>query len=124
MKPRFTAQADADVVAILRRTRKLFGPGQVMAYAEIIDEGVAMIAKNASRPAVMGRSELGPGVKSMHLEHAARRRGGAAHVLYFLETQGEVIVILRVLHEAMEPRRRLMQALRDEEGAKGSEPRT
>jgi toxin ParE1/3/4 len=120
VKPRFTAQADADVVAILRSTLKLIGPRQVRAYAKIIDDGVAMIAANPSRPAAMRRDELGTGVRALHLEHAAGRRGGGAHVLYFTTTQTDGIVVLRVLHEAMEPRRRLMQALRDEVGQEES----
>ncbi len=59
------------------------------------------------------------GVESFHLEFAAKRRRGAAHTLYFTQmrdaTGAPEIVVLRVLHEAMEPKRRLIRALRDQD---------
>lgn len=118
MKYRLTLLAERDVAAILRKTRKQFGSGQVRRYANVIERGVAMVAAEPMRPSSMERAEMGKGVRSFHLELAAKRRHGASHILYFLETSGphgeRELVILRVLHESMEPKRRLIAALRDE----------
>ena len=78
-----------------------------------------MIADNPSRPACIDRGDIRKGLKSFHLEFAAKRRRGAAHMLYFTEmrdaTGAPEVVVLRVLHEAMEPKRRLIRALRDQD---------
>ena len=78
-----------------------------------------MIADDPSRPACIDRGDIRKGLKSFHLELAAKRRRGAAHMLYFMEmrdaTEPPEVVVLRVLHEAMEPKRRLIRALRDQD---------
>jgi len=117
LRVRLTRQADADIARILKQTRTLFGRGQVHAYAEIIELGIALIAENPSRPSCIERDSLRPGVKSFHLELVKRRRGSASHLIYFRETRapdGErEVVIISVVHESMEPKRKLGAALRD-----------
>jgi toxin ParE1/3/4 len=117
MKYRLTEPAERDVRNILRETLQLFGPIQVTAYAAIIERGMLMVAEKPDRPGTVDRGELAPGVRSLHLEFAARRRGGAAHCLYYLRTPlsdpTEGIVIVRVLHERMEPRYRVLRSLSD-----------
>ncbi len=116
MKYRLTEPAERDVRNILSETLHLFGPNQVTAYAAIIERGILMVAENPDRPGTVDRGELAPGVRSLHLEIAARRRGGAAHCLYYarwpLADATEGIVIVRVLHERMEPRHRVVRSLR------------
>jgi toxin ParE1/3/4 len=112
---RLTRQADQDIVDILRETLNSFGPRQLANYARIIDQGIAMVAEDPYRPSSMDRSDIRRNVRSLHLELAAGRRGGASHKLYFTtmadRDQEPVVVILRVLHERMEPKRRLLRAL-------------
>jgi toxin ParE1/3/4 len=103
MKLRLTRQADADLAAIARDTIRLFGVNQALRYRDIIKEGLAMLSREPDRPATQDRSELGLNIRSFHLQHAARRRSGDA--------EKEEIVVLRVLQEAMEPKRRLTSAL-------------
>ncbi len=116
MRLRLTAEADADIVRALRQTRKLFGTRQVAVYADIIDRGVAMVAENPSRPSSMQRSDIREGVKSFHLELVTRRRHSASHLLYFKEMKASdgvsEVVVIGVLHERMEPKRRLSRVLR------------
>ena len=54
----------------------------------------------------------------MHLQLAARRQGGAGHVLYYrVDESGDgmsELVVLRILGDRMEPRRRVALALRDD----------
>jgi toxin ParE1/3/4 len=120
MKHRLTRTADADVEQILRETLRLFGSRQLEAYAGHLKRAVALIAENPNRLGCVHRSEIAPGVRSLHLEIAARRRHSAAHIVYFrlndLKEGESEIIVLRVLHERMEPKRRLIQALREAAG--------
>jgi len=79
-----TKEAEADIVRILRRTKK-FGVVQVSTYAKIIEGGIAMIADNPVRPSSVDRSDLRAGVRSFHLELVTRRRHSASHMIYFKE---------------------------------------
>jgi toxin ParE1/3/4 len=120
MKHRLTRTADADIEHILRETLRLFGPNQLETYAGHLTRAVALIAENPDRIGCAHRSEIAPGVRSLHLEIAARRRHAAAHIVYFqlndLQEGEPEIIVLRVLHERMEPKRRLIQALREAAG--------
>jgi toxin ParE1/3/4 len=116
VKYRLTKEAQADIASILRRTKKLFGPLQVSIYAKIIEGGIAMIAADPARPSIIERNDLRPGVRSLHLELVTRRRRSASHMIYFMEMReadgDPTVIVIGVLHEKMEPKRRLNQALR------------
>lgn len=130
MRYRLTPDADADIARVLRQTRKLFGKPQVSIYADIIDRGIAMVAEDPSRPSCAERNEIRPGVKSFHLELVKRRRHSASHLLYFMEAKAAdgatEIVVIGVVHENMEPKRKLSRILRvvDSEGAVDEKPQT
>jgi toxin ParE1/3/4 len=66
-----------------------------------------MVAAHPERPGSRVRDELGKGVRSFHVELAARRRAAASHLIYYirgtLDDGRQGVVILRILHEAMEP---------------------
>jgi toxin ParE1/3/4 len=113
---RTAERADRDIDGILRATMRLFGRNQVSRYAAIIDRGIQMVAEEPLRASSHARPELGPGVRSFHLQLAARRSRGAAHVLYYRRSprDSRELVILRVLADAMEARRRVARSLRDE----------
>ena len=117
MKPRLTRRAERDIDGILRDTLRLFGRNQLLAYATVIDKGIAMIGADPQSPLSMDRCDIRLGVRSLHLEIAAGRRGGAAHKLYFRQAQDPEgrpeIIVLRILHEGMEPRRRLLLEMRN-----------
>jgi toxin ParE1/3/4 len=113
---RLTKEAEADIARILRRTKKLFGPVQVSTYAKMIEGGIAMIADDPVRPSSVDRSDLRPGIRSFHLELVTRRRHSASHMIYFKEMRyadgDSEVVVIGVLSESMEPKRRLNKALR------------
>jgi toxin ParE1/3/4 len=116
MRHELTEPAERDIRNILRDTMQMFGPRQVRIYAGIIDRGIELLAQDPERPGTIERSELAPGVRLFHLEIPSGRRGGAAHCLYYVRgrvsdgTMG--VIILRVLHERMEPRYRIIRSLR------------
>ncbi|ARN80730.1 type II toxin-antitoxin system RelE/ParE family toxin [Methylocystis bryophila] len=119
MRSRLTVDADADIARILRTTARLFGERQVREYARIIALGIDRVAEDPLRPSSVDASWIREGVRLYHLDHAAGRRHGAAHLLFYkiAKGRGEVceLVVLRVLYERMQPKRRLIQALRNEE---------
>ncbi len=55
------------------------------------------------------------GLRLLHLELASGRRGGAAHCLYYtigtMPNGAPGTIILRVLHEGMEPRYKVARSL-------------
>jgi len=116
---RLTIDADADITQILRTTDRLFGEGQVKEYARIIALGIERVTADPQRAASVDAGWIREGVRLYHLEHAAGRRRGAAHVVFYKLAKGpggqDELVVLRVLHERMQPKRRLIQALRGEE---------
>jgi toxin ParE1/3/4 len=115
LEAQLTEAADEDVVDILRETARRFGPFQRAKYAEIIAMAVRMIADDPERPGSRQRDDLAPGVRSFHLEIAARRRGAASHVLYYLrgrlDSGSEGVIVARVLYDGMEPLRHLSRTL-------------
>ncbi len=127
MRRRLTRRADEDIEHILNETFRAFGPRQVQAYASLIDRAIALVAEAPERPSSQHRPDLAPGIRSFHIAVASGRKGGASHILYFTvrdaaEDDREV-VILRVLHDRMEPRLRLATALSEgNEGGASHDP--
>jgi toxin ParE1/3/4 len=114
VKVRLTAPADRDISQILSETYRLFGENQTVRYAAIIEAGIRFVADQPLRPASKDRNDdLGEGVRSCHLQFAAKRQGGAGHVIYYRVGASELI-ILRILRDRMEPRRRVAKALRED----------
>ena len=70
-----------------------------------------MVAADPMRRGSRPRDDVAAGVRSFHIELAARRRGAAAHLLYYAQGQlddgREGVIILRVLHERMDPGRHI-----------------
>ena len=115
MDHRLTEAAATDIADILRETTRRFGRLQRSSYACLVDRAIEMVAENPERPGSLPRDELGPGVRSFHVELAARRLGAATHLLYYLrallEDGQEGVIVLRVLHESMDPTRRIAREL-------------
>ncbi len=109
----YAAAADRDVEGILSYTESRFGPRQRDRYAQLIDQAASMVAAGPARRGSRARDDLMPGLRSFTVELAARRRGAGAHVLYYLQIQsgrGEnEVLILRVLHERMDPMRHIVE---------------
>jgi len=104
---RLTDRAEDDVATILAHTHREFGDRQFWAYAALIEKAAQMVGQQPLRINSKSRDELGAGVRSFHLEVAARRRGAASHVVYYIPTQLEDgeggAIILRLLWDGMDP---------------------
>ncbi len=109
-----TDAAKFDFKAVLKETKELFGPRQRAIYKRLISEGVQMIAEEPARGGSWDRGGVVPGLRAFHLEHAAGKSGAASHTLYYaverLANGAQRVVILRLLHESMEPRLHIARA--------------
>lgn len=105
---RVTDAAKLDFKAVLKVTGEQFGARQRQVYRRLIAEAVKMVAAEPERGGSWDRGIVVPGLRAFHLEHAAGKRGAAAHMLYYaverLPDGSPCIVILRLLHESMEPK--------------------
>jgi toxin ParE1/3/4 len=112
---RLTEAAADDIADVLRETTRQFGPVQRQSYAALIERAIEMVAGMPERPGSRRRDDLAAGVRSFHVEIAAGRRGGAAHVVYYLrgrlEDGRDGVIVARLLHERMEPLRHLTRGL-------------
>lgn len=101
---------------ILKETQQYFGLRQVPVYANIIEKALEMLAEDPIRPAILDQSDIRPGLRSFHLALAAGRRRGASHKLFFairtLPNGEPELHVFRVLHDAMEPKRRMIGGFR------------
>jgi toxin ParE1/3/4 len=106
---RLTEAASHDIERILQDTLELFGPKQFQVYAQLIDAALNRIGRDPDGLGTFGRGDIAPGVRSFRLDTVARRRGAASHSVYYLPPAGEQadVVILRMLHDRMEPRRQI-----------------
>lgn len=105
---RVTNAAKLDFRAVLKETKEQFGARQREIYRQLIAKGVKMVAAEPTRGGSWDRGGVVPGLRAFHLENAAGRRGAAAHTLYYAVERppdgSACVVILRLLHENMEPR--------------------
>ena len=70
------------------------------------------MAADPEGPATRDRAELAPGIRSFNIRHARvddpkARVGRPVHILYYRVSVLDFIEIVRVLHERMEPSRRV-----------------
>jgi toxin ParE1/3/4 len=74
------------------------------------------LADDPYRAGSRAHPEFGYIVRSIHLDWVAGRRGAARHELFYavhpIGAGNEELVILRVLHDAMDPAGRVKAALR------------
>jgi len=101
------AAARSDIANILRKSAADFGAEARARYATLIATALADLRAD---PACLGsadRSEILPGVRTYHPSHCRKRVGERAvgkprHLLAYRVEDGGRVMVLRVLHDAME----------------------
>jgi toxin ParE1/3/4 len=106
-KVRLSTTAKADVEQIVARSANVFGDVQARIYAETIFLALKTLEDGPDCVGVKSRPDIGVGLFTLHV--ARNRRRGRHIVLFRVEEKPEqsVIVVLRVLHDAMDPARHL-----------------
>ncbi len=106
MTARLTPQAERDVDQILEHTLVSFGIAQFHKYQSLLDRAIAGVAEIPFRPGSNARPELGERYRSWHIQLTGKRREAAAHIVFYhclTDDPGTDIVVLRILHERMDP---------------------
>lgn len=107
-KYRLTAAAQSDIMSILAWSHVQFGSEARQRYEALITAAIRDAATRSDDAGQTERPELGGGVFSWHLAQSrTRSRGGNVHhPRHFLicRWDGQVLVVGRVLHDAMELR--------------------
>lgn len=105
---RLSAAAQADLIDILAWSHEQFGEAARQRYETLVATALRDIAQQPHRPGSIERPELGAGARSWHLalsrERARTDTGIVRHPRHFLiyRLDGELVVVGRVLHDAME----------------------
>ena len=108
---RLAVHAVRDLQSILLESERRSGSSQRRRYEDLIHRAAGIVAADPECLGSKPRSEFMLGARSFHLDRAANRRGAAAHVLYYvaskLEDGRSGAMILRILHDHMDPARHL-----------------
>ena len=109
---RLSRLAEGDLVQILATSGERWGTEGRRRYAAIIAAAMRKAAADPKGPATRDRAELSPGIRSLHVRHARGDDPEAkvrrpVHVLYYRAVAPDLIEIVRVLHERMEPSRHI-----------------
>jgi toxin ParE1/3/4 len=108
------ARAEQDIDDLLTYTVEKFGSSASNRYATLISVSVVDVATAPLRAESVDRSELGDGLRSLHLRHSrgqALQHGASVkhprHVLFYRLTTAETVEVVRVLHDSMDFNRHL-----------------
>jgi toxin ParE1/3/4 len=113
LRYRLSDAAQVDVINILAWTHEQFGEDAGLRYESLIVAALRDMATQPDRPGSVARAELGAGVRSWHLrlsrDHVATGPGVVRRPRHFLVYRPEpaLLVVGRVLHDAMELARHL-----------------
>ena len=107
---RLSHLAGGDLAHILATSEERWGTEGRRRYAAILAAAMRRVAADPNGPAMRDRAELSPGIRSFHVRHARNDNPEAkvrrpVHVLYYRTVALDLIEIVRVLHERMEPSR-------------------
>jgi len=97
-------EARADLTEILWTSFDRWGEEGKARYESLLEAAMQELGANPEHLRSKDCRELAPRIRSVHLRHVGRDHGVRApvHVIYYRRTRSS-IVIVRVLHERMEP---------------------
>lgn len=107
---RLSEPAKGDIAAILRRSEKLHGKVVRIRYRACLTAAMRRIAADPRGLSTIDRAELVPGIRSFHIRHSRDESheipiANPVHVVFYRTVQLDIVEIVRVLHERMEPGR-------------------
>jgi toxin ParE1/3/4 len=106
---RLSLAARGDLRTILAQSAAKFGASQRRRYAELLFEAMHRVAEDPTRAGSVDRRSIEPGLRSYPVSLAARRRSAAVHILFYKRADGGVLIV-RILHDAMDFARHLSPA--------------
>lgn len=105
---RLARPAQVDLIAILRASAERWGAEGRRRYAALLAAAMRKAAADPEGPLTRRRTDLHPELRSLHIRYARREAPDQkvrhpVHVLYYRIVAPDVVEIVRVLHERMEP---------------------
>lgn len=97
---RLTAAAEADFEQIVQWTIDEFGERQALVYAETISLALEAVSEGSEVIGVKARDDILKGLFSLHV--ARKGRKGRHFVMFRIGHAGDVIEVLRLLHDSMD----------------------
>jgi len=103
-KVRISGPANADVTEILATSLERWGEAGRSRYRSLLVAAMHALAANPEHLMSKDCGELAPRLRSLHVRHVGRDHGVKApvHIIYYRKARS-LIVIVRVLHERMDP---------------------
>jgi len=116
---RLSRPAQMDVAGIFAQGTELWGSEAERRYGVMLATAMRQVAADPEGRVTRDCDKLLPGLRSFHLRHArvddpVSRVRRPVHVLYYRAIAPQLIEIVRVLHEKMEPARRIAEACENE----------
>ncbi|GHE80060.1 hypothetical protein GCM10019059_43070 [Camelimonas fluminis] len=107
---RLSDPAKADITTVLRTSETRHGAGTRIRYRALLTAALRRIASDPLGLSTTDRSELSAGLRSMHIRHSRSDSreapvGDPVHVIFYRAREPDLVEIVRVLHERMEPGR-------------------
>jgi toxin ParE1/3/4 len=106
---RLTGPAASDIAELLQWSEEIFGTPARRRYEALIATALKDIAQDWQRAGSVRRDDLKTGCLTYHLRHSRSRAkvgGGVVqsprHILVYRLAPGDIVVILRVLHDSMD----------------------
>ncbi len=104
-KVRLGAEAVKDFARILTYTKDTFGPQQAQIYKQTLREALMMLGEGPNIPGSVGRDDILPSLRTLHVRRSGRR---GRHFILYRAGQGNVIDVVRILHDAMDLARHVL----------------
>jgi toxin ParE1/3/4 len=106
---RLSEPAKADIAAILRRSEEVHSKEARIRYRACLTAAMRRVAAFPEGRSTEDRAELAPGVRSFHIRHSRDESrevpvANPVHVIFYRQVKPNVVEIVRVLHDRMEPR--------------------
>jgi toxin ParE1/3/4 len=113
MRIRLSQPARADVERILAVSAERWGSDGQRRYIDLLTTAMRKLIAEPQGPGTRDRSELLPGIRSFHIRHARTSDPRArvrhpVHILYYRIVEPNLIEVVRVLHDRMEPGRHMI----------------
>jgi toxin ParE1/3/4 len=105
---RLAPRAEADLTTILATSGERWGPEAERRYAALIAAAFRRIAAHPHGRNTRARDDLMAGLRSFHIRHAREPKSqikNPVHIVYYQPAAPDLIEVVRVLHESMEPSR-------------------
>lgn len=92
-------EAERDFGRILKYTKDTFGQRQVDVYRATLIEALAALEAGSDVLGSVARDEILPNLRTLHVARRGRR---GRHFIMYRPAQGNVIEVLRILHDQMD----------------------